>query len=342
MNQIPFQNRNFNNINNNNKPLMQVNNKKYSDFEIKTFFKEENEPNKSGKDILLKNELNKITDQYISIFNDINKLSDNSSKDDDNISNKLNTIKKELKQIDYFNGNEYSNFIRQLYEVSKDDKVLNSGYDSFKNNNKEINQEIKTIISDYKYDIVLYKNKDSTTPEIYQKIIDYTNKKQKANEVNKANNNSDNNSDSINDDNPNEKFNFIDDDKESFLNFGTTDNEFNLFQDNNSNKKPQEKPKYEDPNEISDYNKNDNNKDNGDQKESNPEPINVLFVIDDNEAFHEIKSNESGEILYLLAMQEKDEPKLYTQDGRNLTYDLLLKTTVGEIFKGYDPVLNIY
>ena len=79
-----------------------------------------------------------------------------------------------------------------------------------------------------------------------------------------------------------------------------------------------------------------------DENKGDSSTINVKFLVDGNEIFHEIKANESGEVLQLLSMQEKDDPKIYTQDGRFLTYDILFKLKVGEIFKNCEPTLNIY
>ena len=326
-NPIPNQNQNpnpnkYNNMNN--RPIMPPNNKKYADLEIRPFFRNDNNPGLSAKDLQMKQELDTITKQYMTIFNNINNLSKNSSKDNDNISNKLSKIKNELKQVDNFNGNKYSIFIGQLYEVSKDDKVLNLDYDSFKKNNREIDDQIKNVISDFKYDIVLYTNKNNTTPQTYGKLNDYIKKKKQNNNNNTINNPSNQNNSNSNY-YPSE--NLIDNDD---------DGGFNLLK----TEVTQTNQKFEDPNDISDYNNLNSYFNN--QNKNNSEPISVKFIIDGNEAFHEVKSNDSGEVLYLLAMQSKDDPKIYTMDGRNLTYDVLIRSKIGEIFGDFEPVLNIY
>ena len=326
-NPIPNQNQNpnpnkYNNMNN--RPIMPPNNKKYADLEIKPFFRNDNNPGLSAKDLQMKQELDTITKQYMTIFNNINNLSNNSSNDDYNISNKLSKIKNELKQIDNFNGNKYSIFIGQLYEVSKDDKVLNLDYDSFKKNNREIDDQIKNVISDFKYDIVLYTNKNNTTPQTYGKLNDYIKKKKQNNNNNTINNPSNQNNSNSNY-YPSE--NLIDNDD---------DGGFNLLK----TEVTQTNQKFEDPNDISDYNNLNSYFNN--QNKNNSEPISVKFIIDGNEAFHEVKSDDSGEVLYLLAMQSKDDPKIYTMDGRNLTYDVLIRSKIGEIFGDFEPVLNIY
>ena len=326
-NPIPSQNPNpnqnkYNNMNN--RPIMPPNNKKYADLEIRPFFRNDNNPGLSAKDLQMKQELDTIIKQYMTIFNNINNLSNNSSNDDYNISNKLSKIKNELKQVDNFNGNKYSIFIGQLYEVSKDDKVLNLDYDSFKKNNREIDDQIKNVISDFKYDIVLYTNKNNTTPQTYGKLNDYIKKKKQNNNNNTINNPSNQN-------NSNSNYypsdNLIDYDNDDGFNLLKTD----ITQTNQ---------KFEDPNDISDYNNLNSYFNN--QNKNNSEPISVKFIIDGNEAFHEVKSNDSGEVLYLLAMQSKDDPKIYTMDGRNLTYDVLIRSKIGEIFGDFEPVLNIY
>ena len=326
-NPIPSQNPNpnpnkYNNMNN--RPIMPPNNKKYADLEIRPFFRNDNNPSLSAKDLQMKQELDTITKQYMTIFNNINNLSNNSSDDNYNISNKLSKIKNELKQVDNFNGNKYSIFIGQLYEVSKDDKVLNLDYDSFKKNNREIDDQIKNVISDFKYDIVLFTNKNNTTPQTYGKLNDYIKKKKQNNNNNTINNpNNQNNSNS----NYYPSENLIDNDD---------DGGFNLLK----TEVTQTNQKFEDPNDISDYNNLNSYFNN--QNKNNSEPISVKFIIDGNEAFHEVKSNDSGEVLYLLAMQSKDDPKIYTMDGRNLTYDVLIRSKIGEIFGDFEPVLNIY
>jgi hypothetical protein len=327
-NPIPNQNPNpnkYNNMNNmNNRPIMPPNNKKYADLEIRPFFRNDNNPSLSAKDLQMKQELDTITKQYMTIFNNINNLSNNSSDDNYNISNKLSKIKNELKQVDNFNGNKYSIFIGQLYEVSKDDKVLNLDYDSFKKNNREIDDQIKNVISNFKYDIVLFTNKNNITPQTYEKLNDYIKKKKQNNNNNTINNPSNQNNSNSNY-YPSE--NLIDNDD---------DGGFNLLK----TEVTQTNQKFEDPNDISDYNNLNSYFNN--QNKNNSEPISVKFIIDGNEAFHEVKSNDSGEVLYLLAMQSKDDPKIYTMDGRNLTYDVLIRSKIGEIFGDFEPVLNIY
>ena len=210
----PYQNQNFNNPKAYNRgmpnnPLMN-HNKKYSDLEIRTNFR--------------------------SIFNTINDLSKNSSyRNDDNY--QLNKIKTEFEKLESFNGNEYSDFIGQLYEVSKDDKVLNLGYDAYKKDPKNGDEELKKIISDFKYDIVLYKNQDNTKENV-QKLKDYIKKKTQKNEININKNNMNNgfnNGKSYNNNNYNGNNDNDNDNGFSLLNDNDNDNGNSNYNQNNYN-----------------------------------------------------------------------------------------------------------
>ena len=331
-------------------------NKKYSDLKLHTYFRNDNNPGLSANDLELKNDLETITNQYMIIFNNINDLSSNSAKKSDDIDyKKLNGIKNELNQMDHFNGNEYSNFIGQLYEISKDDNVLNLGYDSYKKNPKATDEEIKKIIENFKYDIVLYKNKNNVTKEDYQRLSDYINtkrQKSKKNEFNiiqsvKNNDNSNNNgfnfSKIYQSSDYNQNNNLIYDDEPNVPN----EEGFNLIKDTTYQPNNQKNPKFDDPNDISDYNNSNNNYNSiydkiFESSKKPSEPIKVKFIIDGKELSHEVKTDDSGEVLQLFAMQEKDEPIIYTQDGNCLTYDTLLSHTIGEIFENCPPILNVY
>jgi hypothetical protein len=286
----------------------------------------------------------------MSIFNTINDLSKNSSyRNDDNY--QLNKIKTEFEKLESFNGNEYSDFIGQLYEVSKDDKVLNLGYDAYKKDPKNGDEELKKIISDFKYDIVLYKNQDNTKENV-QKLKDYIKKKTQKNEININKNNMNNgfnngksynnNNYNGNNDNDNDNgFSLLNDNDNDNGNSNYNQNNYNYYNNNNNPSYNsiynQNKPKYEDPNEINDYS-NYNNYEN----EKKSEPIKVKFMLDGKEIFHEVKSDDSGEVLQLFAMQESDNPRLYTLSGKYLTYKELSSIKVGDLFKDSEPTLNIY
>ena len=408
-------NSNNNNINininkhKNNNKIMNTG-QKYADLELNVHFRNENNNmNLSAKDLETKNELEIITNQFRDIINNINELSGKGPKSFDE-SNQLNKIKQELNQIESQSGNAYSIFIGELYEVSKNDQVLNLTYDNYKKDQKKTNEEIKKIISEFKYDIVKFKNKDNSKENI-KKINNYIDKKTKKapppppiNNSNSNNNNYNNNgmnknnsnfnyiSNNFNDNNFNdfkihnnnsvqkqssEKFSIFDDND---FNQGANDNQrsnsnFNInsiYNNNNNNKinyngnnsiynvgnnnnnnyngnnntyssgsnsiYSQNKPKYEDPNDISDY--TNYNFDNNSNKKN--EKIKVQFSFDGKETFHDIDPTESAEVLQVCAMEEKDDPKIYTIDGRHLSYDVLLNNKVGDIFKNCQPILNVY
>ena len=157
------QNQNINRQNGNQKNIP---NKKYADLEIQTFFNNENNTGLSAKDMQLKGELEIITNQYMATFNNINELYKKFNQGDDNMY-KVSMIQKDLEQIDFENANEYQNFISQLYEVSKNANVTNLGYDNYKKNPRDADQRLKKIIQDYKYDVILAVNKNTSQDSFF-------------------------------------------------------------------------------------------------------------------------------------------------------------------------------
>ena len=69
--------------------------------------------------------------------------------------------------------------------------------------------------------------------------------------------------------------------------------------------------------------------------------INVKFLIDGNEANHEFNSEDTGEGLLLYAMQEVDDPKLYTHEGKELNFENLSKIKIKDIFRDSEPYLIV-
>ena len=69
--------------------------------------------------------------------------------------NRVQTIKKELKDVDNYNAIEHGKSVSQLYEVTKDDKITLFDYETYKQNPKDCDEKIKKHISDYKYDVIL-------------------------------------------------------------------------------------------------------------------------------------------------------------------------------------------
>ena len=338
----------------NNIPLID-NNQKYPDLKLKTYFSKNGEPVLNSADIELNKGLETITNQYMTIFDNINILSKNNNNKNNNQDqiNKLNNIKKEINQVDYHNGNEYSNFIGQLYEVSKKDEVLNLGYDMYKQDKIKGDENFKKIIDQYKYEIVLLINKDNTTRQNYDKLNDYILRKKAELEPknNILNNNPaphrKNTDDDFNlfndndDDDKNNKYPMFNNNNNQFrpnnnnnvannTNRGYYNNDINSDEEDNNNY-IDEKPKFnifEDPNKIDDIN-------------IPAKKLNVKFLIDGNEACHVFNSEDTGEGLLLYAMQEVDDPKLYTQDGKELNFENLSKIKIKDLFGNSEPYLIV-
>ena len=134
--------------------------KKYEDFEIETYFNNENNTGLSAKDMQLKEELNVITNQYMSAFNNINEIANKFNRGDENII-KTNFIKNSLDQLNYQNSNEYGRFLNQLYDATNNTDVTSITYDNYKKDSKNADMRLLRIINDNKYDIFLYLNKNA-------------------------------------------------------------------------------------------------------------------------------------------------------------------------------------
>ena len=168
-------------------------NKKYADLEIQTFFNNESNTGLSAKDMQLKSELEILTNQYMSTFNTINELSKKFSQGNDNMY-KVSMVQKDLEQMDFENGNEYGNFIGQLYDVTKNANLTNLAYDAYKRNPVEGDQKIKKVINDYKYDVILFTNKN-TSQSNYNKLKNYVDEQKRQQKYYNKNNNQYNNND---------------------------------------------------------------------------------------------------------------------------------------------------
>ena len=68
----------------------------------------------------------------------------------------------------------------------------------------------------------------------------------------------------------------------------------------------------------------------------------MQFSFEGKETFHDLDPTESAEVLQIYAMEEKDDPKLYTIEGIHLSYDVLNNKKVGDIFKDCQPIINVY
>ena len=142
------------------KPNGNISAKKYDDFKIDTYFNNENNTGLSAKDMQLKEELNVITNQYMSAFNNINEIANKFNRGDEIIV-KTEFIKNSLDQLNLENSNEYGNFLNRLYEVTNDTDVTGITYDNYKKDIRNSDMRLLKIINDKKYDILLYLNKNA-------------------------------------------------------------------------------------------------------------------------------------------------------------------------------------
>ena len=319
-------------------------NKKYADFEIQTFFNNENNTGLSAKDMQLKGELETLTNQYMATFNNINELAKKFSQGNDNMY-KVSMIQKDLEQIEFENANEYGNFIGQLYEISKNASVTNLTYDNYKRNPNDGDQKLKKIIGDFKYDMILAANKN-TNQANYNKIQNYVNEKKRNSYYRNNNNNTNNNYNQNYGPAPSQNKNNY-----NYQNYNNNPNGNNYNYNNYNNG----------GNYGNNYNNNYNqrNGDNYGNKQYGPSygnsygnnynynnypggKMNVKFVVDGRNIYHEVNPNDSGEVLFLFAMEEKDQPKIYNVNRRYLSQDQLREMKIGDVFDETEPTLLIY
>ena len=167
-------------------------NQKYPDLKIQTFFSDSNNYNNNSqynKEKELRNNLENITNQYCVIFDNVNRISNEFSGRDNDLSI-LENIKPKLKSLDDFHASEYEKFIGDLFEISNDTNVLNYDLGKYKENPAEIDKKFKEIISKYKYEVIMGVNKNNSE-ENKKKLENYINQKKNMNKV--SNNNSNNN-----------------------------------------------------------------------------------------------------------------------------------------------------
>jgi hypothetical protein len=355
-NQISFNNNNNNN-NVNNKNLSNL---KYGDLEIQAFFSDGGNQNSSAKDMQLLSKLDIITNQYMAIFDNVNKMANQFSGGANNTL-KLNNIKKELEEIDSYNAEEYSKFLGELYEIAnKDPNILSLDYTRYKLNPKDCDEKIKETISNFKYDVVLSINQHNSQENI-KRLKKYIEDKRG------NSNNYNNNNDKKSYENPNNNNYYGNQNKSSMqFNYGNS-----IYGNQNQEKK--ENPqfgfgnsiysgqnsynkKYENPNEIGNgdiYGKESNNYRNKSIYGNNYNPnqydqqnyndkITVRIVHKGVTKTHEYNSNESGELLYYAALELKDDPKIYDKKGRVLFYETLKEMRIKDIFNGVEPAIDVY
>lgn len=330
------QNPNMNKPNGNQKNIP---NKKYADFEIQTFFNNENNTGFSAKDMQLKAELETITNEYMGTFNNINELSKKFSQGNDNMY-KTNMVQKDLEQIEYENANEYGNFIGQLFDITKNASVTNLTYDIYKKNPSDGDQRLKKIIGDFKYDVILGVNKN-TSQNIYNKLKNFVYDK-KGNSNYKYNNNSNNNYNQNKNYGPapsqnNNNYNYQNSNNNpngnnyynnNYKNGGNYGNNYNYNQRNGDNYGNNQ---YKPPNYGNNYNYNN----------YSAGKMRVKFIVNGREIYREFDPNGSGDELFMVALGEKNNPRVYYK-GSLLARDYLRGVEIINVFGGGEPTLNIY
>ena len=262
-------------------------NQKYPELKIQTFFSNDRNNNNSQyiKEKELRNNLDNITDQYNFIFGNLNKISNEKSGENDDLSI-LSNIKSKLKNLDDFNASEYGKFISELFEISNDTNVLNYDLKKYKENPAESDKKFKEIISKYKYEVVMGVNKNNSE-ENKKKLEKYINQKKGVNkapndnsnnsqgDVNnnlnngqKQNNNQTNYNNYINDkkfENPNS----LDDNDFNILEDDNTDNSNNQSNNNNYNNQSNNNNKFNNGNNNYNNNGNNNYNNNGNNSYNN-------------------------------------------------------------------------
>jgi hypothetical protein len=315
------------NKNNNAPNNKNTKNQKYGDLQIEAIFGDGRAQNISPQDYELKKKLDNITNQYTAIFDNINNLANKFSGGNQD-AYKFNSIKKEFEEIDDYCGTEHGKFISELYDISKDNKVLNYDYKKYKQNSRDCDENLKKIIAANQYDVLLSVNSNNSTDN-KNRLRKYINNKKNKNKKN----DNDNYSNKNKYDNPNS---YESESKNNNYNFGNSiygDNNnqqnFNFGNDiySNSNKK------YENPNEVGndDYYNN-----------RNMGKISVKFIYRNSEKKMEYNSYESAEYLYYTALELKDDPRIYDKNGAVLTYDYLKDKKIYQIFANSEPILDVY
>ena len=331
-----------------------MSNQKYADLEIQTFFNDGKNTGISAKDLELKETLETITNQYMAVFSRVNELSNKFGQGNDNMY-KTEMIKQDLAQVESYNGNEYQNFISQLYEISNVGSVVNLSYDKYKRDPNDGEQTLKKVISDFKYDIIKHINKNSPQ-ETYKKINNYvTEKKNKEQRKDYYYNNKSNNYEQNNNMNPapNQGSNY-NPNRNTYQSYHSDkSNGNNNYYNNNYNNGGNN---YGSGNSIYNNNRPIYNNPNGDNRNyqypgygygnnnynNNSDSMRVTFIINGRQITHSVNPYDSGEVLNLFATQEKENPKLYDKKGRYLGPNDLVDMKVKDIFADTEPVLNIY
>ena len=310
----------YNNSNNKNNDLIRKNqvnangnnnqakvnpNLKYGDLEIQTFFNNGNGQASSSKDADIQNRLQYLTNQYMSIFDEVNRYTSGSGGQ--SAINKLSEIKTHFKDLDTDFGKEHANFISQLIGITDDNQLYNYDYEKFKRNPRETDSKLAEIFRDKKYDILIEVNKDVGEENI-RRLKNYVKDK-------KPNNNYNDNRNYEN--------------KNNYSAYNNNNNSSqNGFGFGNSIYAGQQANAYTG---RSIY---------GNQP-SYGHKIKVKFIYNGNEFIREIEGSEKAEILRLHALEIKGtDPKIY-REGQPLEIDNIRDWNIENLFGGIDPVLTI-
>ena len=313
-----------------------IGNKKYKDLEIEAFFDNDLQGNIPPNDPKLEN----ITQQFRAIVDNINNMGSKFSDNNNNI-REFNNIKKEFEEIDSYLALEHGKFISDLFDVSKDNKVLDYDYKRYKNNPQDYDEKIKKIISNCKYDAILYVNRNNSKDNI-NKIKNYIERQTNKNKYSNANNN---NNSYKNNNNNNKQLEQKNNNSNQSFNFGS-----NIYSNNNNgqsfnyinNMNSNQNKKYQNPNEVENEYGNNNNYNPNQYDPNESSKIKVTFIYKNREEIRDYNINECGDLLYYTALELKDEPKICNKKGEFLNYETLRDKKIGELFYDVEPILNIY
>lgn len=304
-----------------------------SDFGIETFFGDGKET-VSAKDKELQKTLEMITQEYMKSFDNINKLSNQKSGTSKELS-RFATIKKEFKDLDDLTMKEHGNFINELSNITNNSAIKNCTYKNYVKEPTKYDKQIKKLIDYYKYDIILDINKNNSSEKV-AKLTGYVNKLKETTKKKK-------------------KFTFDDDDKDEEEEEEEEKEEVKEEDEDSYEEKPKPKKKKkkvvkeieeDEPAPISEVVKKPEKKPEKKPKEKKDEnddekKYKVFFKFTDKMMKKEFLGKDSGEELYMFALDQKDEPEITDVEGRSYTYEELKDLTVKEIFDGIDTKLII-
>ena len=280
-------------------------NQKYGDLEIQTFFNNgsDNSNASSAKDAEIQNHLQYLTDQYMAIFDEVNRYT--SGAGGQSGIKKLSEIKTHFKELDTDSEKDYVNFISQLIDITKNEQAINYDYLSYKNNPREMDSKLTQIFSNCKYDILIgIKNADKETIKRLENYV--KEKKQSDNNYNRNYENK-NNYNAYNNNNSSQPYGF-----------GNS-----IYADQKSNAYTGKSIYGNQPN----YNRK----------------IKVKFIYNGKATIREIEGSEKVEMLNFHALEIKgDTPNSIYRGGEILNIDYVKDLTIEQLFGEKEPVLTIY